>query len=199
MVDLAMHMMDIAQNSIRAEARNIEIFILENSENNSLIFSVKDDGCGMSEEMIKKLSDPFFTSRTTRKVGLGVPFLKMTSEQTGGYLEVKSEIGIGTEIKAVYKTDNPDCIPLGDLAGYLILLLIGNPELNFKFCYQLDDEKFEISTPELAENGIDDLQSYEISSAVKEFINENLKEIFKKRKKISFLLDRFFELRHYDD
>ena len=84
MVDLAMHMMDIAQNSIRAEARNIEIFILENSENNSLIFSVKDDGCGMSEEMIKKLSDPFVTSRTTRKVGLGVPFLQMTSEQTGG-------------------------------------------------------------------------------------------------------------------
>ena len=187
MVDLAMHMMDIAQNSIRAEAKNIEISFIENNTENTLIFAVKDDGTGMSPETVAKLSDPFFTSRTTRKVGLGVPFLKMTSEQTDGKLEINSEIGIGTEIRATYNTNHPDCIPLGDLAGYMILLLIGNPGINFKFLYQLDDEKFELSTAELAENGIDDLSSAEMSSAVKEFMNENLKELFGKRKKESFL------------
>lgn len=182
-----MHIMDIAQNSIRAEAQNIEIEIVENDVEQAVSMSVKDDGCGMSGEMIQKLSDPFFTSRTTRKVGLGVPFLKMTSEQTGGNLEIKSEIGIGTEIKAVYKTNHPDCIPLGDIAGYVVLLLIGNPAVNFRFSYNLNEEKFELSTRELAENGIDDLSNAQMSSAVKEYINENLKELFKKRNKASLL------------
>ena len=187
MVDLAMHMMDIAQNSIRAEAKNIEISFIENNTENTLIFAVKDDGTGMSPETVAKLSDPFFTFRTTRKVGLGVPFLKMTCEQTDGKLEIKSEIGIGTEIRAIYKTNHPDCIPLGDLAGYMILLLIGNPGINFKFLYQLDDEKFEMSTSELADNRIDDLSNAQMSSAVKEYIRENLKELFGKRKIESFL------------
>ena len=187
MVDLAMHMMDIAQNSIRAEAKNIEISFIENNTENTLIFAVKDDGTGMSPETVAKLSDPFFTSRTTRKVGLGVPFLKMTCEQTDGRLKITSQPGIGTEISATYKTNHPDCIPLGDLPGYLILLLIGNPYINFSFSYCIDDEKFEFSTKELAENGIDDLSSAEMSSAVKEFMNENLKELFGKRKKASFL------------
>ena len=122
-----MHMMDVAQNSIRAGATNIEIEFVEDSDSKSLIFSVKDDGCGMERKVVEKLSDPFFTSRTTRRVGLGIPFLKMTSEQAGGSLDIKSEVGIGTEIKAVYKTDSPDCIPLGDLAGYMVLILIANP------------------------------------------------------------------------
>lgn len=187
MVDLAMHMMDIVQNSIRAEARNIEIIFIENNTEYTMIFVVKDDGTGMNPETIAKLSDPFFTSRTTRKVGLGVPFLKMTSEQTDGKLEIKSEPGVGTEIRATYKTNHPDCIPLGDLAGYLVLLLIGNPAINFKFCYRMDTGKFEFSTAELAENGIDDLSSPRMSSAVKEYINENLKELVRKRKNDSFL------------
>lgn len=187
MVDLAMHMMDIVQNSIRAGAKNIEISFIEKNENFSLTFSVKDDGKGMSEETAVKISDPFFTTRTTRKVGLGVPFLKMTSEQTGGNMEIVSALNKGTKITAVYKTDHPDCTPLGDLAGYMVLLLIGNPTVNFRFHYQLDDENFEISSRELAENGIDDLSNATMSKAVKEYFNENLKEVFKKRDNTSFL------------
>lgn len=187
MVDLAMHMMDIVQNSIRAEAKNIEIEILENNAEFKLSFSVKDDGAGMDEMTIAKLSDPFFTSRTTRKVGLGVPFLKMTCEQTEGKLEIKSSLGIGTEIKAIYNTNHPDCIPLGDLGGYLTLLFSGNPGINFSFSYQLDDENFEISTQGLAEEGIDDLSSAEMVKAIKSYINENLKKLFIKRNKSSFL------------
>ena len=182
-----MHMMDIVQNSIRAGASNVEITFIENKTDSSLTFSVKDNGTGMTEETVRKISDPFFTSRTTRKVGLGVPFLKMTCEQTGGSLTIQSELNKGTEITAVYRTDHPDCLPLGDLAGYLVLLLIANPKMDIKFTYRLGDEKFEISARELAENGIDDLNSAGMSAAVKEYINENLKELFLVRKSESYL------------
>jgi len=84
MVDIAMHLMDIAQNSIRANAKHIDISFSESQINNDLVFCICDDGDGMTPEMIEKITDPFFTTRTTRKVGLGVPFLKMTAEQTGG-------------------------------------------------------------------------------------------------------------------
>ena len=187
MVDLAMHLMDIVQNSIRAAAKNIYVEFREDNNENTLTFSVKDDGCGMSSETLAKLSDPFFTTRTTRKVGLGVPFLKMTSEQSGGFLEVKSSENKGTEIKAVYRTDSPDCLPLGDLSGYIALLLAANKTVNFFFRYQLGNNAFELNTNELEEQGITEFQNAKILGAIKEYITENLKELFTRRKKESFL------------
>lgn len=184
MIDLAMHLMDIAQNSVRAKAKNVEISFVE--EGNSLLFSVKDDGCGMNEEQVKKLSDPFYTTRTTRKVGLGVPFLKMTAEQTGGSLKITSKEGEGTLIEAEYRTDHPDCLPLGDLAGYVTLLIRANPDIGFRFTYRLGKEEFTLDSNELNEQGID-LKSAEMTSAVKEYINENLKDIFQNRAATSFL------------
>ncbi|MDO5664909.1 MAG: ATP-binding protein [Bacteroidia bacterium] len=187
MVDLAMHMMDIVQNSIRANATKIEIDFLEHNSNATLTFLVKDNGSGMTAETIEKLEDPFFTSRTTRRVGLGVPFLKMSSEQTGGFLKIQSEPSIGTTIEAVYKTDNPDCLPLGDLGGYLVLLLIANPKIHFSFRYRIDENEFLLDTKELAEQGITELSNSEMASAVKEYINENLKELYTNRKVESYL------------
>ena len=187
MRELSLHLLDIAENSISAGASRIVISVREDLVADELWLEVSDNGKGMSPEMVEKVLDPFVTSRTTRKVGLGVPFLKMTSEQTGGSLDIYSEKGVGTEIKAVYKTNHPDCIPLGDLAGYLILLLIANPGINFAFTYEMDEEKFEMSTRELKENGIEELSNAEMSAAVKEYINENLKELFGQRKKESYL------------
>lgn len=187
MTDLAMHMMDIVQNSIRANATKIEIGFLENSQENTLAFSVRDNGSGMPEETVAKLVDPFYTTRTTRKVGLGVPFLKMTCEQTGGFLKINSELGVGTMIEALYKTDNPDCLPLGDLGGYLMLLLIANPGIHFSFRYRIDEYEFSLDTKELEQQGITELSNNEMASAVKEYINENLKEIFTNRPKESYL------------
>ncbi len=184
MIDLAMHLMDIAQNSVRAQAQNVEMSFVE--EGNSLLFSVKDDGCGMTEEQVKKLSDPFFTTRTTRKVGLGVPFLKMTAEQTGGSLNIASQEGKGTLIEAEYRTDHPDCLPLGDLAGYVTLLIRSNPQIGFRFTYRLGKEEFTLDSEELKQQNID-LQPAEMTSAVKEYINENLKDIFRHRAATSFL------------
>lgn len=187
MIDLAMHMMDIVQNSIRAKASKIEIDFRESSQSDTFTFSVKDNGSGMTTEMIEKLKDPFFTTRTTRRVGLGVPFLKMSSEQTGGSLKIQSELGVGTTIGAVYKTDNPDCLPLGDLGGYLVLLVIANPEIHFSFRYAIDEKEFSLDTKELAEQGITELSNNEMASAVKEYINENLKELYTNRKMESYL------------
>lgn len=186
MVDLAMHLMDIAQNSIRAEAKTIEIDFVEDLSNNTLLFSVKDNGVGMSSETVKRLSDPFFTTRTTRRVGLGIPFLKMSSEQTGGCLKIDSKEGVGTTIEAVYKTNNPDCLPLGDVAGYVTLLLKANPDIHFVFRYQLDKSEFVLDSEELKIQRID-VNLAEMMFAVKEYINENLKEIFKNRPPESFL------------
>lgn len=181
-----MHTMDIVQNSIRAKATCIEIEFIENSETNTFAFRIKDNGCGMNNETMQQLENPFFTTRATRRVGLGIPFLKMTAEQTGGSLHIESKKGVGTDIRAVYKTDNPDCLPLGDIAGYLALLLKANPDIWFVFRYKFDNECFMLDSEELKIQKID-LQYAQMVAAVKEYIYENLKEIQKSRKKESFL------------
>ncbi len=186
MVDMAMHMMDISQNSIRAEAKNILISFYEDSINDLLVFSVKDDGLGMSAEEIKRLEDPFFTTRTTRKVGLGIPFLKMTCEQTGGFLSIQSKNGEGTTIKATYRTDNPDCLPTGDIAGYLAMLLLANPEIRIKFTYNIDGKKFVLDTDELKQQGIY-LHQSGMSGLIKTYLKENLNEITSYRSAKSYL------------
>ena len=186
MIDLAMHMMDIVQNSLRAGAGKIDIDLIENSGDHTLLFRVKDDGSGMDGETVKKLDDPFFTTRTTRKVGLGVPFLKMTCEQTGGTLKVFSEEGVGSVVEAVYRTDHPDCLPLGDMGGYLALLLRANPQVRIRFICRIDEAGFLLDSDELKEQGIE-LQYSQMLGAVREYIRENLKEIYQKRLPYGFL------------
>ncbi|MFA5554930.1 MAG: ATP-binding protein [Phycisphaerae bacterium] len=186
MIDLAMHMMDIVQNSIRAGAKKIGIDFIENNDEATLLFRVTDDGSGMNEESLEKLHDPFYTTRTTRRVGLGVPFLKMTCEQTGGYLKVQSEEGKGTFIEAAFRTDNPDCLPLGDIAGYLTLLLRANADIHFRFTYNLDELDFTLDSEELNEQGIE-LQHAEMLSMVKQFIRENLQLLYRDRSPVSYL------------
>ncbi|PLB85403.1 ATP-binding protein [Dysgonamonadaceae bacterium] len=186
MVDLSMHLMDIVQNSIRAKAKTIDIMFEEKTKEQILTFVVHDDGMGMNKEMLKKMDDPFFTTRITRKVGLGVPLLKMTCEQTGGSFEVKSEPKMGTTVKAVYRTDHPDCLPLGDIAGTLALLLKANPEIRFRVLYRLDDDEFRFDSDELKQLGID-LNTAEIFFALKEFFTANFEELFRKRSSGSYL------------
>ncbi|HMM18013.1 MAG TPA: ATP-binding protein [Petrimonas sp.] len=187
MVDLAMHMMDIVQNAVRANATKIDIGFLEYSRDATLTFSVNDNGSGMTPETVEKLEDPFFTTRTSRRVGLGVPFLKMSSEQAGGSLKVVSSPGVGTRIEAVYRTDNPDCLPLGDLAGYLVLLLVANPGIRFSLRYKMDENEFSLDTGEWTEQGITEFSKNEMAPAVKEYIHENLKELYKNRNTESYL------------
>ncbi len=186
MVTLAMHMIDIVQNSLRAQADMVTITLDERGDESFLLFRVEDDGTGMDRISLERLTDPFFTTRTTRRVGLGIPFLKMTCEQTGGSLRVASTEGEGTTVEALYRTDNPDCLPLGDLVGSLLLLVMANPAIRFRFNYLVGKEVFLFDTDALREQGID-LQHPQMLTPVKRYIRENLEVLWRHRAPESYL------------
>ncbi|PWM79312.1 MAG: ATP-binding protein [Phascolarctobacterium sp.] len=148
MRELSLHILDLAQNSIEAGAHHVQIDINEN-ENGYFTFAIADDGRGMSEEMVKKARDPFVTSRLTRKVGMGIPFMDMVTAQCGGYFDIKSRLGEGTVVKAAFKADNIDRPPLGDIAGSIAVLLAGAPQTDLVFTYSAAGGNFTFDTQEV--------------------------------------------------
>jgi anti-sigma regulatory factor (Ser/Thr protein kinase) len=142
MRELALHLLDIAENSAAAGAKTIRIDIQENSLSDRLEMKVTDDGKGMSEEMVQRVTDPFVTSRTTRKVGLGIPLLKEAAELCNGSLKISSELGKGTEVTVDFQRSHIDRMPLGDLATTFLNLMIAHPAIHFIFSYEIDKESF---------------------------------------------------------
>ena len=132
MKDLSLHILDILQNSFRAGASMIRTR-LSVLENGMLLLEIIDNGSGMDEKQCAQALNPFFTTRTTRKVGLGLSLLKQKAEQAGGSLEISSQPEKGTIIKANFRLDHPDCPPLGDLPGVAWLTLSSNPAVNLIF------------------------------------------------------------------
>ena len=127
MRDISLHLSDIVQNSITAGASLVDIgFTLD--ERKTLTVTVRDDGCGMSEELLKRVQSPFTTTRTTRKVGLGIPLLTQNAQLSGGDVHIESTVGTGTVIKATFHTDSIDCLPVGDLAETMATLVLSNPD-----------------------------------------------------------------------
>ena len=122
MVDLSLHILDVATNAFKAKATLVKIIIEEKEE--FIQVSIEDDGCGMSDEVLQQVTNPFFTSRTTRKVGLGIPLFKQTCEQTGGYFNIVSQVGVGTCVTACMYTNSIDAIPLGDIGESIFVLVI---------------------------------------------------------------------------
>lgn len=151
MKDLAMHIMDITRNSVRAGASLIGIRLDVFKTENVLQMTIKDNGCGMDSDMILRVTDPFVTSRTTRKVGLGLPFLKMNAEQTGGALSIQSQPGEGTVVTATFIYSHIDCIPLGDIQGTIALIMSGNPNQEFEFEICMDELVFTLKSIEIKE------------------------------------------------
>lgn len=137
MRELSLNVMDIVQNSISAKATLIEIEIVENPEKNTLSITIADNGRGMNKEQLRQVNDPFYTTRNTRSVGLGVPLFKMEAEMTGGYFTISSEEGQGTKLSAVFMTNSIDMIPLGDIDSVVHLLITCNPEIDFSFVRRL--------------------------------------------------------------
>jgi hypothetical protein len=178
MKDISLHVLDIVQNSISANATMIEISIEERQNENTYCVRIKDNGKGMTPEMAKKVSDPYVTSRTTRKVGLGLPLLKLNAERTGGHLLITSELGKGTEIEALFVYNNIDRIPLGDMAGTIVLLASANPLIEFVYTHTVNGEQYIFDTREIKE-ALDDvsISDNHIFKYLKEMINENLSEI----------------------
>ena len=180
MRELSLNILDIAQNSITANASLITIEVLENTVEQTLLIGIYDNGKGMSEEQVKSVIDPFFTTRTTRKVGMGIPLFKMAAEQTGGSLQIKSELGVGTETRAFFKTDSVDFTPLGDVASTIQMLITMNTDRDFVYKHKVDDKEFVCDTRELkAILGDVPLDTYEVSQWILEFIKENTEVLYK--------------------
>ena len=176
-----MHIMDILQNSTRAKANNITLEVLENHDADTLTLIFKDDGCGMSAETVKKVVNPFFTTRTTRKVGLGLPLLKQNSEMTGGSMKIESELGVGTTVTAVFGLTHLDRPSMGDLAGTMVLTIAAHPEIHFVFHFQrvkdgTEQTDYILDTDEVYEalDGVS-LQEPEVMSYLKEMVEENIR------------------------
>ncbi|MDR2599203.1 MAG: ATP-binding protein [Oscillospiraceae bacterium] len=149
MDELSLNILDIAQNSIAANARFIEIDVIENDDDNTLIIRVKDDGKGMSKELVETVENPFVTTRTTRKIGLGISFLKEAAELTGGTIELDSTPDVGTTITATFIKDNLDRQPIGDLTATIIALVTLNPSIDFNFTYTVNENEFNFNTKEI--------------------------------------------------
>jgi len=141
--ELSLHILDIAENGVSADATKIVISVFEDINNDRLRISVTDNGIGMSAELIQKVKDPFTTSRTTRKVGLGIPFLESAAELCDGFLEIESTLGSGTKLVAEFKRSHIDRMPLGDLPGTFLNLLVSCPQVNWVFIYRVNDQVFE--------------------------------------------------------
>ena len=174
---MSMHIMDILQNSTRAKATEITLEVLIDTEKDTLTLVFKDNGCGMDEETVQKVIDPFYTSRTTRKVGLGLPLLKQNCEMTGGSMHIESKVGVGTTVTAVFGLTHLDTPPMGDLAGTLVLTISAYPDIRFIFHYQIDDEvDYVLDTKEVYEilDGMP-INDPDVIASLKEMVEENIK------------------------
>lgn len=176
--EISLHILDVVQNSIKAGADFIEVKINVHTDTKRIRVEIIDNGCGMNEEQLAACVNPFFTSRTTRKVGLGIPFLKQSAECTGGTFSIMSKEGQGTEIMAEYHMDHIDCIPIGDINATIFSLVIMNGTLDFYFQYQVDARQFVFDTRQIREMiGDIPFDNSEISSFIKDFLDENKKEV----------------------
>jgi anti-sigma regulatory factor (Ser/Thr protein kinase) len=149
MEDLSLHVLDIAENSITAGASKIQITIREEIKKNLLRIEIIDNGRGMDETEIKKALDPFFTTKTTRHVGLGISLLAQSARESMGNISVKSKKGEGTTITADFQYDHIDRKPLGDIEKTLIVLIAGNPEIDVEFEHRRDTHEYRIDTTEI--------------------------------------------------
>ena len=182
MKELSLNILDVAENSVKAGATLTQILITEQGDKLTLTFI--DDGCGMSEEVVRSVIDPFYTTRTTRKVGLGVPLLKLAAEQTGGTLTVKSKTAEeypddhGTEVSAEFYKNHLDFTPLGDVISSLTTLIQGHPDTDFLFVHKTDSGEVTLDTRELREVlGDVPLDTYDVIKWIEEYLKEQYAEI----------------------
>ncbi len=150
MKELSLNILDVTKNSVTAGASRIDLSLTEDSEGR-LTIEIADNGRGMSPEFLAQVTDPFTTTRTTRKVGMGLPLYRLAAEQTGGRLDIRSAVGVGTTVTAVFHRRHMDCPPLGDLAGTVALLIQGSPEVEFTYRHTTPRGTAELSTREMRE------------------------------------------------
>ena len=149
MQDLSLHILDIVENAIASKASQVAIRITEDPDKDQMIVEIEDDGEGIPAHLVDKVVDPFFTTRTTRKVGLGLSLLQQAAQACEGDLQVESQQGRGTLVKADFRYNHIDRKPLGDMASTMITLIVGNPHMDFQYVHRKGDKTFVFDTVEL--------------------------------------------------
>lgn len=179
MREIALHILDICQNSITANATNIQITLNIDEEKDKLQIIIWDNGCGMGEEFLKKVTNPFTTTRTTRKIGLGIPLFKAGCEACNGSFKITSVKNQGTKVKAEYRLSHIDRPPLGELAETIHTIITVNPEINIDFSCSVGKKVFILKTKVLKETlqGLP-LNHNDVSIWLLGFLQDGLKELF---------------------
>lgn len=178
MLDLAMHILEILMNSIHALAKNIKFSIRDSKLDDKIIMIVEDDGKGMSEEQVSKITSPFMTGRTTRKVGLGVAFLKGLTEQCNGEFKVSSKLGEGTTVSASVQRSFIDTPPMGDIGEIIMECIQANEDIDYLFTYKTDEDEFVFDTKEIKKEleGVSLLEP-SVLLWIKDYINQNINSL----------------------
>ena len=180
MRDLSLHILDLAQNSVRANAALVEIMVSVD-ESRLITITIRDDGSGMSDELKERVTSPFATTRTTRKVGLGLPLLKMAAELTGGEMHLQSQPGKGTKVCARFGLSHIDRVPLGDMASTVGGLIQCSPQIDFVYTVRTPDGEFVADTRQLREIlGDVPLSEPAVAQWVREYIDENTRPILQR-------------------
>lgn len=178
MKELSLNVLDITHNSITAGAKQIDLTLELTADR--IVIRIRDNGCGMDEKMLASVTDPFTTTRTTRRVGMGIPLFKLAAEQSEGFLDIKSRKNEGTEVTAVFNKNHIDCPPLGDMAATVAMLMAAVPEdsdLNYRF--ETEKGGFSLGTAELREalGGDISLGEPEVQQWIAEHIREQEQSI----------------------
>lgn len=178
MKEISLHILDILQNSIAADASLVELYIKENTEKDIFMFYVKDNGKGMDEEFLKNVTSPFTTKRKTRKVGLGIPLLKLAAENAGGGINITSKSGVGTKTEAVFKYSSIDRQPLGNIADTLFSVIESYTEIDFLYTHIINENKFVFDTRQIRKilNGVSFAEP-EVSAWIIDYLREGEENI----------------------
>lgn len=174
MTELSLNVLDVAQNSVKAKATLIEISVSADFSADLLTIVIKDNGCGMSREQVAAVADPFFTTRTTRKVGLGIPFFKQAAEMAQGNLEITSQLKVGTTVSATFRLSSIDRMPLGNMTETMHQLITFNPDIDFLYTYRVNEKEFTLDTRVFREilGGVP-FDVPEVSDYIRDYLKEN--------------------------
>ena len=182
MRELSLNVLDIAQNSIAAGASLTEILVKEDTEEKTLLIGIYDNGKGMTPEQVENVKDPFFTTRTTRKVGMGIPLFKLAAEQTGGSFTISSQVGVGTKVDALFKTDSIDFTPLGDMASTIATIVSMNEDKDFVYTRSIDGKEFTFKSTDIKVilDGVP-LSEPSVMNWIEDYIKENTEQLLIER------------------
>ena len=179
MKEISLNILDVVGNSIKAKAKRIDITVTESAAKDVLELTIVDDGYGMEPEFLAQVTDPFTTTRTTRKVGLGLPLLKMAAEGCNGSFAIESVLGQGTTVKACFQLSHLDRMPLGNMAETMVTLISACDSIRYVYTHQTDVDAFVFDTQEI-QNTLGEeipLSAPEILAWINDYVKENLENI----------------------